>query len=317
MRFGNKNKKQENGLYDFSQYKDNVAFQVIDFLSKQKMQFSADELIIATDQKPYWREKIWPGYKHGRKTNDKSGIDWKGVSKLQSELVNILKDTSFIVIDVQGAEGDDCAFVLSEYISNKGEIIIHSLDHDWIQCLSYNNVSFWETKHSAKTKECGYCIKSPEEIETLRLEHWLAGDAGDYVKHIDSYTQFSDKFKEIYPNKTELEVYPKRFEIDMSFTKKYGESAYKHPRFGYKSFMKKIAKSGQSIDEFIDENPIRRMNAELNKVLVLMENVPEDIKQQIIESYESQKDKTRNIAVLNEYFLKSNNFELTGKIGLL
>ena len=217
--FAKKNKKQDNGLYELDEYKDIVIYQIINYLSNQKMRFGVDEIIIANDVKPYWRNNIWSGYKYGRLKDDKSGINWVKVSEIQKEIAEVLyKYSSFKTISIPGAEADDVGFVLSEYLSKKGhEVILHTPDHDWTQNIIHENVKVWETKYSSPTKSCGYVTIKNHEIKELQQDHAIYGDKGDYVLNINSYTQFSDKFKEIYPNVTELQVYPKRHFVDIKF----------------------------------------------------------------------------------------------------
>ena len=315
--FAKKNKKQDNGLYELDEYKDIVIYQIINYLSNQKMRFGVDEIIIANDVKPYWRNNIWSGYKYGRLKDDKSGINWVKVSEIQKEIAEVLyKYSSFKTISIPGAEADDVGFVLSEYLSKKGhEVILHTPDHDWTQNIIHENVKVWETKYSSPTKSCGYVTIKNHEIKELQQDHAIYGDKGDYVLNINSYTQFSDKFKEIYPNVTELQVYPKRHFVDIKFEEKYGVSAYKHPRFGKKSFEKKMAKDRFTMKSFIKENPIRIKNYKLNRQLVLPEGIPIDIRNNIIDRYmESNK---RDLGKLSEYFMSYGMMKLVGKISLL
>lgn len=315
--FGKKNKKQDNGLYNLDEYKDILIYQVINYLSNQKMRFGVDEVILAADSKPYWRNKIWDGYKHGRKKDTKNGIDWAKVTKVQNEITDVLhKYSSFKVIDVLGAEGDDVGFVLSEYLSNKGHnIILHTSDHDWTQNIMYENVKVWETKYSAPTKTCGYVGVGSHEIKELQNDHVIYGDSGDYIQHINAYTHFSDKFKKEYPKMTELKVYPRRHFVDLKFEEKHGVSAYKHPRFGKKSFEKKMAKEGFTMKDFIKANPIRVENYKLNRRLVLPSGVPSGIKDDIISSYEEEN--VKDLGKLTEYFMGYGIMKLVGKIALL
>jgi hypothetical protein len=107
-------KKDENGLYNFNEYKDMYFYKILEDISKFKQRFNADEVVFAIDSKPYWREKYWSGYKYGRFKADKSGINWKQAKEAQNELIDILdKYSSFKVIKVPGVEGDDILFTLS------------------------------------------------------------------------------------------------------------------------------------------------------------------------------------------------------------
>ncbi len=305
--------KPENGLLNFDEYKDIFLYRLFDDLSKMKNQFHADEVVIATDQKPYWRSKLWSGYKHGRKTSENK-IDWDKASKTLDELLEVLdKYSSFKVIRIPGVEGDDILFTLAEYLSKKeNDIILNSLDHDIIYALLNPNVKYWQTKHTSMTKECSFVEISEKEIKEKMFEHCFFGDPGDNIKNIVSYTQFSDLFKEKYPDITPEKAYPKRHELDLKFKEKHGVSAYKHPRFGKKTFYKK------NIDpkKILKENPIHEWNFELNKKISLPSGIPQKIKDKIIEEYHNVSNK-KDIGKLNEFFMKYGLIELIGITGLL
>jgi len=319
--YAKKHKKDENGLYNFDEYKDIILYNILDYISKFKQRFNTTDIIIAFDHGKYWRE-IGTGvegeftgysrYKYGRHKEDKSGIDWIKAKKTQNEILEILKKSSFKTIDIPGIEGDDILMVLSEYIS-PNEVIIKSLDHDLEACLLFENVKYWQTKHSTKTKDCSYIEKSKEEIEKIKFNHVLFGDPGDGFLHCKAWTRFSPEFKEKYPDLTELKVWPKHHEIDLKFQEKYGVSAYKHPRFGPKMF----EKSGQSLENFLKENPIHKLNYNLNKQLALPEMIPDSIRQKIIKEYENQKNKSPNYGELIKELTNKRLFELVGNVSLL
>jgi len=308
-------KPDENGIYPFNEYKDIFVYNVLNSISGMKNRFDVDEVVLAFDTKPYWRQRLWAGYKHGRKSNDKSGIDWNALSDAIHEIAEVLDESSNIkVINPKGIEGDDTLFVLSKELSERGdEVIVKSIDHDIYYCLAYENVKYWQVKHHTKTKECGYVSFNESELNKLKFEHAFFGDSGDYILSVVAFSQFSDKFKEVYPGITELQAWPKRYEIDQKFIEKYGVSAYKHPRFGAKSYYKKQEKEGFTNEEFLDRNPIYRMNYELNKKISLPEYIPDDIRRIIIDEYD-KKHNEKNPAKLNEYFLGNNLFNLIGKI---
>jgi hypothetical protein len=314
-------KKDENGLYNFNEYKDIYFYKLLDDLSKFKQRFQVDEIVLAIDSKPYWREKYWSGYKHGRFKDDKSGINWKQAKDAQQEIIDILdKYSSFKVLKVPGVEGDDILFTLSKYLTPDNEIICKSVDHDIAYTLLNENVKFWKTSHTHKTKESAFVNKNQEELEEEMLDHCFFGDKGDYILSINAYTIFSNKFKEVYPDMTPEKAYSKRHEIDLGFTKKYGESAYKHPRFGKKSFMKKIEKEGKdyrtAVKDYLKINPIHKWNFELNKKIALPNGIPDEIKQEIIAAYENASN-VRDITELNKWFMQYNMVNLIGITGLL
>ncbi len=320
--FSRKGKKQENGLYDLAEYKDILIYQVVNYIASQKERFGVDEIVIAVDSKPYWRKKYWTGYKYGRKstdgTPDSNGIDWAASGAVQDEVLTALEQfSSYNVVRIPGVEGDDIIFVLAPMLSKQGtEVIVHSVDHDLIYTMEHPNVKYWQTKYASKTKSCGFVHHNDEEIKQLKYEHCVFGDGGDNIKSIVAYTQFSEEFKEQYPSKTELQVYEKRHEIDVMFRDRNdGISAYKHPRFGAKSFAKKQKKEGFTLEEFLDENPIHQMNYDLNTLISMPESIPTEIVAAIEENYKN--NPPRNVGELSNFFMKYGIMSLVGRTGIM
>ena len=325
--------RQKNGLINFEEYKNIFIFKVLSNLISFKKKFKVDQIVIAVDSKPYWRKTLWSGYKHGRagsRSSDDNIIDWSATEKASEDIVKVLKKAStFKVVSVKGVEGDDVAFALSEELSNRGhEIIVKSVDHDWIYCTAYKNVTYWQTKHTAPTKSCGYVNHTMDEIIELKWDHVFYGDMGDYIVPITRYTQFSDEFLENFPDKKgkELKAWKKRHEIDMAFAEQFKDkyptlyekgnlSAYKHPRFGKKSHLKKLKKLGMTPEEFINSNRIHRLNFELNKIISLPEFMPSIIKKVIIKDYDDCKTDLIP-GDLSKFLMDNGLFKMIGKISL-
>lgn len=305
---------------DAENYKNIIRFKIFQELSSLKGQFGVDEVIIAVDNAKdgYWRKDVYPIYKGQRKAaREVSELDWGGAFAIFDEIKEQIKEnTSFKMIDIPKAEGDDIMFVLAEYKHLLNEqVILHSLDHDTVYNLRWNtpesqNIQWW--RHVKSTRKPGsYQEVEPGEILRLEMEHILQGDAGDNIKNVKSFSQFSPKFKELYPDKCEIELYEKRFELDELFTTKFGESAYKHPRFGLKSFMK----TKLTVEELLNQNPIYEKNYLLNREIALPEGIPPDISQSVIKAYNTPTQ--QNKKALSTYFKQNGMFELTAKLPFL
>lgn len=295
-------------------YEDIVVFKIFDELSTLKNKFQADEIIIATDNSEggYWRKEIYPIYKAKRKgVRDDSEILWEEAFKTFNKVKEQIQyNTSFKMINVKQAEGDDVMFVLTQHLVELGHsLTLHSVDHDTVYNLRHPNVK-WYRHVKTQKKDGNFQEVTIDEIETLELEHIIQGDGGDNIKNIKAYSQFSPKFKEIYPDKKEIDVYSKRFELDILFEKTYGESAYKHPPFGLKTFQKKK----KPLKEFLKENKIYKENYNLNKILALPEGIPPKIFQSIVDEYNLEN--TKNYKELSNFFKEQNCFDLIGKLVL-
>ena len=298
---------------DNKDYVSIIKYKVFEELSQLKTLFKADEIVIAADNSKggYWRKDVYPIYKGQRKKGrDESNLDWNAVFTVFDDIKDIINSmTTFKLIDIPRVEGDDVMFVLSEYLSRLGTpVILHSVDHDTVYNLKNPGVTWWRHVKTAK-KPGAYQDVEPGEILNLELGHIIQGDAGDNIKNIKSFSVFSKKFKDMYPNRTELEVYHKRFELDEIFEKTYNESAYKHPRYGLKTFMR----SKKTIDELLNENEIYKMNYLMNRTIALPEGIPQDISSNIIEAYNTVPT-IKKTQKLQEFFMNEGCFELIGSL---
>ncbi len=297
-------------------YGDILSFKILDEISKLKTQFAVDEIIIAVDNSSnggYWRKDIWPGYKFTRKkTREESNIEWDQAFKVFETIKEQLREnTSYKVIDVPRAEADDVVFILSEYFSDIGdETVIFSVDHDMVYAMKHPGVSVWKDNRTSKKDSCYRDLQISEILE-LELDHLIGGDSGDYIKNVKSYSKFSLDFLAMYPKfkGKELQTWDKRHEIDVAFMDKTEKSAYKHPRYGYKMFLK----SDQTLKDLLNENPIYKKNYEMNKIVAMPDGIPQNIRQQIMESYEQAPDK-RNIKELQKYFKENHLFKLSSAL---
>lgn len=135
------------------------------------------EVIIACDNKHYWRRDIFPFYKSNRKKNrDASGHDWNTIFECMSKIRDELKDNSpYKVIDVHGAEADDVIGVLVKNSADT-KIMILSSDKDFVQLQKYPNV-----KQYSPTMKKFITVDDP--IRQLN-ELIIRGDSGDGIPNI-------------------------------------------------------------------------------------------------------------------------------------
>ena len=316
-------KPDENGLIPFD-YKQDLLFKIVEEVSQFKQQFSADEIILAFDNSKgsYWRKDFYDRYKYGRsRGRDESELDWAKAFEVFEELRTMFDEWSTLkVISVDRCEADDTAFVLSEYFSKNSDdtTILHTLDHDWEHNLTYDNAKLFKTRKTQRLPGI-YVEKTKEELKDATHEHCIAGDPGDGFLHIKSWTQFSPEFLEMYPKYEgrEIELYDKHHLIEKAFDDKMEllhpnekklPKAYKHPRFGYKSFKK----GKKSLQDILVENPIHVKNYDRNKRLCLPTGIPQNYRNSIIAEYE--REHQSNVQKLQSYLIKNGLFELTAKI---
>ena len=115
---------------------------------RSKFKDEYGEIIIACDDRNYWRKEIYPYYKANRKkAREASDMDWNKVfdafNSIRSELKQFFP---YRVIQVEHAEADDIIATLAyEYgiqlvTSSDEKIMILSGDKDFIQLQKFANV---------------------------------------------------------------------------------------------------------------------------------------------------------------------------------
>lgn len=152
---------------------------VINSLRSYKQKFGSDygEIVIACDDKNYWRKQIFPYYKANRKKNrEASEINWTMVfetfNKIKSE---VRENFPYRVVQVDSAEADDIIATLVGEYSELEDIIILSGDKDFIQLHSEN------VKQYDPVRKKWINHDNPEKY---LFEHILKGDAGDGVPNV-------------------------------------------------------------------------------------------------------------------------------------
>ena len=232
------------------------------------------EIVIACDNRHYWRRSIFPYYKAGRKaTRESSGMDWNSIF----DALNIVREEldevfPYPVINVDGAEADDVIGTLAELSQTIGEesvlfgditpdpFLIVSGDHDFQQLQKYSNVSQWAPAQKKWVK-----IKVP--AQEVLMEHIIRGDKGDGV--------------------------PNMLSPDDCFVEGIRQ--------------KPIRKA--QVDKWVKMKPEEWVTGDMasgyvrNSQLVDLTKTPQDIKDDIINSYEAQTNKDKS-HLLN-YFIKN------------
>jgi len=136
------------------------------------------EIVIACDNKKYWRREIYPHYKAGRKkARESSGHDWNTIFECLGKIKQELKDHSpYKVIDVDTCEADDIIATLALKFSATEKIMILSSDKDFAQLQKFPNVE----QYSPILKKQ---IKEPLPAAQLK-QLIIRGDKGDGIPNI-------------------------------------------------------------------------------------------------------------------------------------
>ena len=136
------------------------------------------EVVIACDNRNYWRREFFPQYKASRrKARESSGHDWNSIFECLHKIKEELKDHSpYKVIDVDTAEADDIIATLTIRYSAHQKVMILSSDKDFAQLQKFPNVE----QYSPILKKF---IKEP--LPAVQLKQMIIrGDKGDGIPNI-------------------------------------------------------------------------------------------------------------------------------------
>ena len=171
-----------------------IRHMIINSIRSYKVKFGQEfgNIVIACDNRNYWRRDVFPYYKAMRKkAREESGYDWKMIfetlSTIRDEIAAVFP---YRVVNVDGAEADDVIAVLAEWSQTNDLVnaspfadgdpkpfLIISGDHDFIQLQRYKNVK----QFSSIQKKY---VKADTTPERYVLEHTIRGDKGDGVPNV-------------------------------------------------------------------------------------------------------------------------------------
>jgi hypothetical protein len=258
-------------------------------------QFDPDEIVIAVDDNNYWRRKIFPWYKGHRKysrnkeDNNDSWFDYKEYfSRYETLLDEIREIFPFKVIKVNSAEADDIIGVLVSLpeFSDREKIFV-TVDGDFTQLLRYPNVKFWDPV-KRRFIEC-------EDPKTHMLMKIFRGDDGDFVPSIEDKHVFKNEFLQycveqlkIASNNENARVLLENdeklfYDSYISFFVKYGIKPSRCTKFSVKKANDII--NTDTIKQFLSENKELKKKFLRNNSLVNLSAQPEELKNDIINSY--------------------------------
>jgi len=245
-----------------------IRHMVLNSLRSYNTKFSKDygEMVIACDDRNYWRRDIFPYYKaHRKKAREESEIDWTTVFESLNKIRDELKEyLPYRVIQAHGAEADDVIGTLvhkygKQLMSKSDEkILILSGDKDFIQLQIYSNVEQFDPVRKKYIKN-----KKPEKFI---LEHIIRGDKGDGIPNFlsaDNCIIVGERQKSVSSKKLELWL-------------------------------------NQEPEEFCDENMLR--NYHRNRQLIDLTFIPQYVRDNVMTEYEAQSNKSRQ-HIFN-YFIK-------------
>ena len=238
-----------------------------------------DDLVIACDDRNYWRKSYFPYYKANRKkSRDASDLDWNNIFQSLNKIRDEIKDNfPYRTIQVESAEADDIIGTLcSEFGRDLGgePILIISGDKDFVQLQKYTNVSQYDPVRKR-------WLKNQRPVEFL-YEHIIRGDAGDGVPNFLSEDDiFISEGRQRPVTSKKLHAWIEQL------------------------------LNGKEPSEVFTHEQLRNWNR--NRTLIDLEMIPDDIREQILEQFNEQENRDRSR--LFNYFIANKLKNLTEKIG--
>ena len=243
-----------------------IRHMVLNILRTHVNNFRKDygEVVLCCDNRKYWRKEFFPFYKAGRKkTREKSDLDWHLIFDMLAKFKQELKENfPYKVIDVEGAEADDIIGTLVPRHIMHEDVLIISSDGDFLQLQMYNGHSQFKIKQYNPAQK--KFIISEKPLDELK-EKIIKGDKGDGIPNVLSPSDcFVRDLRQTPITKGKLE--------------KLMESNY---------------------GDWEDENA--RIGFSRNQTLIDLRNIPDDIKDKIINTYEEVKPASKQKIL--DYFI--------------
>jgi hypothetical protein len=241
---------------------------VLNILRSHIKQFKKEygEIVLCCDNRKYWRKDFFPFYKAGRKkAREKSDLDWQLIFDILGNLKQELKEYfPYKVIDVNGAEADDIIGTLAPMKVGEENVLILSSDGDFLQLQMYNGKTLKNSIKQYNPTQKKFIVSKNPLIELK--EKIISGDKGDGIPNVLSP---SDCFVR------ELRQKP--------ITKNRLEQLLNED---YESWEDESARIGFS----------------RNQTLIDLRNIPDDIRNSIIDTYNTTKPAPR-MKLIN-YFME-------------
>jgi len=174
-----------------------VRHMVLNSLRMYRSRFSEEfgELVLCYDSKKYWRRDFFPNYKSNRKKDrEASGLDWNLIFETLNNIRDEIRDNfPYKVLDVEGAEADDCIATVVDYISKTPtafeQVLVLSGDKDFIQLQKHNFVK----QFSPVQKKFLY----GQDPHLYIKEHIMKGDRSDGIPNfLSSDNTFVDELRQ-------------------------------------------------------------------------------------------------------------------------
>lgn len=168
-------------------------------LYKQKFGKVYGSMVIACDDKNYWRKDLFPYYKAGRKkVREQSDINWPLVFETLNKIREEIKQNlPYTVVHVEHCEADD--IIATICLNSTEDVLILSADKDFIQLHNERVIQF------DPIRKRNVQVEDPKQY---LKELVIKGDSGDGIPNaLSSDNCFVDGIRQRPVNKNKLSTW--------------------------------------------------------------------------------------------------------------
>jgi hypothetical protein len=237
---------------------------------KKKYGKEYGDIVICCDGRKYWRRDFFQHYKAGRKkARDASDLDWGLIFDTLSEMRDDLaKHFPYKVMHIERCEADDIIAALTKY-AQENELVQEGLVEESQKILilssdkDFKQLQLYPNVKQWSPMQKKYVTATQREIIEYKIEHIVKGDSGDGIPNIMS--------------KDDVFVVGERQRVV----------------------------TAKRLQEFIEngftacKNDDERRNWQRNTVLVDFDHIPDDVRQEIVQSYINTKPTGDKMAIMN------------------
>ena len=237
---------------------------------KKKYGKEYGDIVICCDGRKYWRREFFEHYKAGRKkARDASDLDWGLIFDTLSEMRDDLsKHFPYKVMHIERCEADDIIAALTKW-AQENELVTEGLIEESQKILILSSdKDFKQLQLHPNVKQWSpmqkkYVTATQREIVEYKIEHIVKGDSGDGIPNIlskDDVFVSGDRQKPM---------------------------------------------SAKRLQEFVDngfvacKNDEERRNWHRNATLVDFDFIPDDVRNQIVDTYINTKPTGDKMAIMN------------------
>ena len=248
-----------------------VRHMVANTLRSYNVKFSKDygQMVICADDKKYWRKELFPYYKASRKKDRAaSPYDWAMIFETLHKIKDEIKEFfPYPVVQIDGAEADD---IIGTLCMKNGSQGLRTFNTEKILILS-SDKDFMQLQKFVNVEQYSPMqkrfIKPEFGAQAYLLEHIIRGDRGDGIPTIMS--------------------------SDDTFVTESRQKPI--------SSKKLNTWLAQSPEEFCNTEMLR--NYSRNQMLIDLTKIPEELQEQIVDTFESSPKRGRE--KLFNYFIKN------------